>query len=66
MTKKVIERAVEEARIYGDSYLGEMCFDVIKDSKKVHKYLKNNEITDCQLRHVSGTDHDDGWYIVCM
>lgn len=65
MTKKVIERAVAEARIYGDSYLGEMCFDVIKDSKKVNNYLKKNNVTDCWLTRVSGTYHDDGWYIIC-
>ena len=65
MTNKVIERAVNEARIYGDSYLGEISFNVMKDSKKVNNYLKKNNIADCWLTHVSGTDHNDGWYIVC-
>jgi hypothetical protein len=64
--KRTIEIAVAEARVYGDSFLGETCFDVIKDSKKVYKYLKDNNITDCFLHHVSDTAHDDGWYIVCV
>jgi hypothetical protein len=65
MTKKIIERAVEEARKFGDSYLGEVCFDPIKDCKKVNNYLRKNNINDCYLIHVSDTDHDNGWFIIC-
>lgn len=64
--KRTIEIAVAEARVYGDSFLGETCFDVIKDSKKVYKYLRENNINDCFLHHISDTAHDDGWYIVCV
>ena len=65
MTTKIIERAIEEARKFGDSFLGDTCFDVIKDSKKVHNYLKKNNVNDCWLYHRSENDHNDGWYIVC-
>jgi len=49
MTKKQIEVAVEEARVYGDSFVGNLSFDVLKDSKKIQRYLNKNSIEDVAL-----------------
>lgn len=61
MTKKNIETAINEARIWGESFLGNVCFDAVKDSKKVHKYLSNNNIKDVSLYHC-----ENGWFMISI
>ena len=68
LTTKQIERAVEETRDFGYSYLGELCFDVIKDSKKVNNYLRKHDITDMYLIY-RGDEYRDtrdgsGWFLI--
>lgn len=64
-TKQQMSAIVEEARQFGDCYLGEVSFDVIKDTKKWNKFLRDNQIDDCFLTHRSEGDHNDGWFLIC-
>lgn len=57
---KVIEEAIKEAREFGKSFLGNQCFDSVKDSKKVQRYLSKNNILDAGLQYKD----EDGWFIV--
>ena len=61
MTKKKIETAINEARIFGECFLGNVCFDTVKDSKKVNNYLSKNNIEDVSLYHC-----EDGWFMISM
>ena len=61
MTKKKIETAINEARIWGECFLGNVCFDTVKDYKKVNNYLSKNNIEDVSLYHC-----DDGWFMIYM
>ena len=61
MTKKKIETAINEARIWGECFLGNVCFDTVKDSKKVNNYLSKNNIEDVSLYHC-----EDGWFMISM
>ena len=72
MTTKTIANAVNEAMEYGESFLGELSFDVIKDSKKVNNYLRTNAIENVYLIHFDENDNvkDNfggqaiGWYLI--
>ena len=61
MTTKRIEKAINEARIYGDCYLGTQSFDAIQDRKRVLKHLQKNDITDLALYYAG---NNEGWYII--
>lgn len=65
-TKKSMETIVSETRRFGECFLGEVSFDVIKDSRKWHKFLRENRIEDCFLTHRSEGNHNDGWFLVCV
>ena len=64
-TKKEMAIIVEYTRKFGKSFLGDLSFDSIKDSKKWIKYLADNNISDCGITYVGNTDHDNGWFLVC-
>lgn len=57
ITKMMI---VEEARKFGECFLGDESFDVIKHTKSWNNFLRKNNIEDCFL-----TKYDDGWFLVC-
>lgn len=61
MTKKRIEAAINEARILGKCFLGNACFDTVKDSKKVNNYLSKNNIEDVYLYYC-----EDGWFMISI
>lgn len=68
LTKKHLEIAVEEARQYGSSFLGNINFDTITDSKKVWSFLKKNGIRDVVLYHKSDDNErtgGNGWFLIC-
>ena len=58
-------RIVEEARQFGSCYLGEVSFDVIKDTKSWIRFLRKNNL-DCDfgIIHRENGDHNDGWYLI--
>ena len=41
-TKKNMEVIVNEARTFGECFLGNVSFDTIKDSRKWHKFLRES------------------------
>lgn len=61
MTKKTIELAINDARIFGESYLGGISFDNVKDSKKIENYLRRNNIDDCHLFFNHNTNE---WFMI--
>lgn len=72
MTTKMIANAVNEAIQFGEAFLGDMSFDVLKDTKKVNNYLKKNAIEDVYLVHFEDNDNvkdnfggqANGWYLI--
>lgn len=64
-TKKNMELIVNDTRKYGQCFLGDLSFNTIKDSKKWHNFLRNNNINDCFLIHRDEGDYNDGWFLVC-
>lgn len=74
MTTKTITNAVNEAIQFGDAFLGDMSFDVLKDTTKVNNYLKKNAIEDIYLVHFEENDNVKdyfggpavGWYLIAQ
>lgn len=72
MTTKTIVNAVNEAIQYGESFLGDLSFDVLKDTKKVNNYLKKNRIENVYLIHFDKDEnvkdyygaYAEGWYLI--
>lgn len=65
-TKKSMEAIVNETRTFGECFLGNVSFDTIKDSRKWHKFLRENRIEDCFLARRDEGSHNDGWFLVCV
>lgn len=65
-TKKEMAVIVEYTRKFGKSFLGDVSFDSIKDSKKWIKYIIDNDLTDIAITYVGNTDHDNGWFLLCI
>ena len=60
MTNKKIEAAIEETYNFGNCYLGNMSFDVIKDTAKINRYISKNNIENIYM-----TREDNGdWFLV--
>lgn len=53
MTKTAMNNAIEEARIYGESYLGSplYSFDSAKDATKFLNHLRRNNVDDVVLQY---------------
>lgn len=74
LTTKMIANAVNEAIQFGETFLGDMSFDVLKDAKKVNSYLKKNSIEDVYLVHFEENDNVKdcfggqaiGWYLIAQ
>ena len=72
LTTKMISNAINEAIEYGDAFLGDMSFDVIRDTKKINNYIKNNADDNIYLVRFEESDnvkdhfggHAIGWYII--
>lgn len=56
---------VEEARRFGSCYLGDISFNVIKDTKSWIRFLRKNKL-DCEfgITHRENGDYNDGWYLI--
>ena len=58
---------VEEARQFGSCYLGEVSFNVLKDTKSWINFLRKNKLdTEFGITHRENGDHNDGWYLICF
>lgn len=58
---------VEDARRFGSCYLGEVSFDVLKDTKRWIRFLhKANLDSEFGIIHRANGDHNDGWYLICF
>ena len=56
---------VEEAREFGYCYLGEVSFNVLKDTKSWHTFLRKNGLdTEFGIIHRDNGDHNDGWFLI--
>lgn len=74
MTNQIIANTVNEAIQFGDAFLGDMSFDVLKDTKKVNNYLKKNIIEDVYLVYFEENDNVKdhfggpaiGWYLIAQ
>ena len=72
LTTKMISNAINEAIEFGDAFLGDMSFDVIRDTKKVNNYIKNNADENIFLVYFDENDNVKdhfgapaiGWYII--
>lgn len=60
MTTKKIEAAINETNTFGYSFLGNQCFDVIADTKKIERYISKHNIENTYL---SREDNGD-WFLV--
>lgn len=64
MNKKMME-TVEAAKKFGYTYLGEVSFDVLKDTKKWINFLRKNKLDEqFGLIHRENGDHNDGWFLI--
>lgn len=64
MNKKMME-IVEAAKKFGYAYLGEVSFDVLKDTKKWINFLRKNKLDEqFGLTHRENGDHNDGWFLI--
>ena len=58
---------VEEARQFGYCYLGEVSFNVLKDTKSWINFLRKNKLdAEFGITHRENGDHNDGWYLFCF
>lgn len=58
---------VEECRIFGSCYLGEVSFDVLKDTKSWTRFLRKNGLDgEFAITHRENGDHNDGWFLICL
>lgn len=66
MNEKNMKKLVEEARIFGDCFLGDTCFNGLKDFKKWKNFLRKNKLDrEFGIIHRENGDHNDGWFLIC-